>query len=50
MVLFASVVYLLAKINLYPWSQTADAILGGAGCEVRVLIFLPQYQDTEHVD
>ena len=50
MALFASVVYSLAKMNLYRWSQRADAILGGAGCEVRVLICLSQYQNTEHCD
>ena len=50
MALFASVVYSLAKMNLYRWSQRADAILGGAGCEVRVLICLFQYQNTEHCD
>ena len=50
MVLFASVVYLLAKINLYPWSQRVDAILGGAGCEVLVFICCFQYQNTEYCD
>ena len=50
MALFAFFVYSLAKMNLYPWSQRADAIIGGAGCEVLVFIFLSQYQNTEHWD